>query len=278
LPLNRRTFLGAGAAALATSAWGTRAAGQQRRLDRIGLQLYTLRTQLAKDLAGTLAKVAEIGFREVEFAGYYEHSPAQIRQLLQDNGLTAPAAHTLIGPLATDTQRLIDECAEIGHRYLVMAYLLPNQRSLDQYARHIEVLNSAGEKCRAAGIRLAYHNHDFEFESHDGTVPYDLLLDGVSPELMTMELDLYWIQKGGADPLAYFERAPGRFELFHVKDMHRSSGSFTEVGSGSVPFAKIFAQSELAGTKHYFVEQDIISGDPYESLSKSFAFLRDLRF
>ena len=270
-------MLGLGAAAFAGAVGAPALFGQTRGLERIGLQLYTLRTQMAKDSSATLAKVAELGFREVEFAGYHDHSPAAVRRMLDANGLSAPAAHTLIGPLENDLDRLIDECLEIGHRYLVMAYLLPNQRELRLYDRHVDVLLRAGERCRAAGLRLAYHNHDFEFVAADGVVPFDLLLERVPAELMAMELDLYWIQKAGADPFAYFAKAPGRFELFHVKDMQRSTGGFTEVGSGTVPFTEIYARAEQAGVRHSFVEQDIISGDPWVSLQKSIACLRNLR-
>ena len=281
--LNRRQMIvsslgAAGLCATASRLTALRPAVPNDRIERIGLQLYTLRAELAKDFEGTLARVAEIGFTEVEFAGYYRRTPNEIRAALDRNGLSAPAAHTQIVPLESDLERMIDECQQIGHQYLVMAYLLPDQRRrLDQYKRHIEVLQEAGERCRRAGLQLCYHNHDFEFVELEGQIPFELLLEQISPEVMQIELDLYWIHKAGADPFPYLARDPERYPLFHIKDMDATAAqSFTEVGSGTIDFAPILAKATAA--KHYFIEQDVIRGDVYESLDHSFAYLRSLRF
>ena len=272
--LDRRVFLTGAAAAL--GGLGSQLVSAER-LGEIGLQLYTVREPLAKDFEDTVSRVAEVGFNKVEFAGYGDLSPKQIAKLLADNGLTAPATHVLIDALE-DPQGLIDDCLEMGHEYLVMAYLLPDQRrTFGQYQRHAEVLNRAGELCKASGLTLGYHNHDFEFVELAGRRPMDYLLSEISPEIMVMELDIYWITKAGANPFDYFRRWPGRFPMAHLKDMD-SDGGFTEVGSGVIDFAPILAQSESTGLRHHFVEQDVIEGDPFESIAKSLRQVRSLEF
>jgi sugar phosphate isomerase/epimerase len=280
--LDRRRFLlacalGGGLAGLA------RPAGA-RRLERVGLQLYTVRAELVRDVEATLARVAEIGFSEVELAGLAGLTPAAFAELLKRHGLAAPSGHTQLGELEGDRlEAQLEACATLGHRYLVCAWLAPDQRrSIDQYRAHAELFNRAGERCRSAGVRLAYHNHDFELappEGPDGdTVPLDVLLDRCDPQLVAFELDLYWITKGGGDPLAYFERWPGRFELFHVKDMDATEArSFTEVGAGVIDFERIFAHAGEAGVRHSFVEQDVVKGDLWQSLRTSYETVRALR-
>jgi sugar phosphate isomerase/epimerase len=280
--LDRRRFLGA--CALGGAGWLGRApAVGARRLDRVGLQLYTVREELTRDDAATIARVAEIGFSEVELAGLGGKTAAELAAMLERHGLKAPSAHTQLGELEGDRLTAqLDSCAILGHRYLVCAYLFPNQRqTLDQYRAHAELFNQAGERCRAAGVRFAYHNHDFELAPLGATgepLPYDLLLERCDPELVAFEMDLYWISKAGADPLAYFDRWPGRFELFHVKDMDATEDkAFTEVGTGVIDFERIFARAGEAGTKHFFVEQDVVQGDVWKSLSTSFAAARALQ-
>ncbi len=275
MQVDRRELL-AGAAMLIGGALGGRAAWA-KSVDEVGIQLYTLRGPMSEDFEGTVERVAEIGYSKVEFAGYGGLTPAQISQLLKDTGLSAPATHVQIAALE-EPQELIDDCLAMGHDFLVMAYLLPNQRkTFDQYQRHAEVLNRAGELCNASGLKLGYHNHDFEFIELEGRLPMDYLLTQIAPETMVMELDLYWAAKVGVDPLTYFERWPGRFPMLHVKDMD-STGGFTEVGSGVIDFARIFAQAETAGIEHHFVEQDVIQGDPFDSVAKSFRQLRAIEF
>jgi sugar phosphate isomerase/epimerase len=280
--LDRRRFL------LACAAGGGALLGARRlparRLDRVGLQLYTVRAELAADVEGTLARVAEIGFAEVELAGLAGRSVGDLASILKRNGLAAPSGHAQLVDLDGDRlEAQLETCAALGHRYLVCAYLTPEQRAtLDQYRAHADLFNRAGERCRAAGVRLAYHNHDFELmpmAAHGAeVVPYDLLLERCDPGLVAFEMDLYWITKGGADPLAYFDRWPGRFELFHVKDMDETEQrSFTEVGAGVIDFERIFARAGDAGARHFFVEQDVVKGDVWQSLRTSLAAARALQ-
>lgn len=242
----------------------------------IGLQLYTVRSLMQEDFAGTIERVAAIGYKELEFAGYFDHSPADVRTLIDGLGLTAPAVHAGIGSLRSDLDAVIESAAIIGHQYIVCPYLDENERTLDHYKQHAEFFNTVGEACKAAGVQFAYHNHDFEFFETDGVLPYDVLLTETDSALMQMELDLYWIRKAGFDERAYFETHPGRFPLCHVKDM-AADGEITSVGSGGIDFGTIFAASEEAGLEHYFVEHDF-PDDPMQSITDGYAHVAALRF
>jgi sugar phosphate isomerase/epimerase len=252
----------------------------RKRLSKIGVQLYTVRRELEADFEGTLAKVAALGYREVEFAGYYKHTPAQVKAILARHGLSAPSAHFQSVVSGGGVREAIEAAAVIGHKYLVYAWLPPEERkSLDDYKRLVERLNRAGEECRRAGLQFGYHNHDFEFAPVEGRIPYDLILEGTDAQLVKMELDLYWITKGGQSPLAYFRKHPGRFPLVHVKDMDSTPKHyFTEVGRGRIDFKEIFAASKQAGIKHYFVEQDETPASPFDSIKTSIDYLKRLEF
>jgi sugar phosphate isomerase/epimerase len=249
-------------------------------IDRIGLQLYTVRRELEKDFEGSLHRVAALGYKEVEFAGYYNRTPQQVKAILDKNNLTAPSAHTQLQGLRQNLDQLIEAAHVIGHRYLVLAYLNPDERkTLDDYKDVIESLNKAGETCRKAGVQLAYHNHDFEFPAINGVVPYDLMLKETNPQLVKMELDLYWITKAGQSPAKYFAAQPGRFALAHVKDMDNTPKKFfTEVGRGVIDFNRLLPQAKKAGIKHFFVEQDETPGSPFDSIKISYDYLRALQF
>lgn len=241
----------------------------------IGLQLYTVRRQLAEDFEGTLARVAEIGYREVEFAGYQGRAPAEVRRILDANGLVAPSAHVDFAALGENREATLAAARDIGHRYLAIASIPQRDRNADGYRRVAEQFNRFGERASAAGLEFAYHNHDFEFVALDGgTLGYDLLLTETDPRLVKLELDLYWVTRGGGDPLAYFARWPGRYPMVHAKDMDGTpERGMTEVGSGIIPFDAIAARAEQAGIRHWFVEHDNPAA-PLESIRRSFEGLR----
>ena len=246
---------------------------QDPLLERIGLQLYTVRTLMETSVPLTLEMVATIGYREVEFAGYFGARPAQLRRWLDDLGLSAPSAHLPV--LDGNLGQLFDDATELGHRYLVQASLPLQQRvSADAFRRAAAALNHAGEQARLRGLRVAYHNHDFEFSRRDDLVPYDILLQETDPELVTMELDLYWMTKGKRDPLAYFNHHPGRFRLCHLKDMDER-GKMTEVGRGRIDFQAILRRRDQAGLRHFFVEHDH-PREPLESIRESYQHARSL--
>lgn len=277
--MDRRTFLktstGAVLSSLVTKAVFAGAA--ERSLRKIGVQLYTVRSLMEKDFKGTLAKVAAAGYQEVEFAGYYEHQPKDIKKLLNRLGLKAPSTHQGLAVFEQKMDWLIETAKIIGHEYVVCPWLAPEQRStIDHYKKLAASFNQFGETCQKAGLQFAYHNHDFEFTPITGQLPFDVLLAETDPKLVQIEIDLYWITKAGYDPLAYFAKYPGRFALCHVKDM-AADQNIVEVGQGQINFAKIFAQSQQAGLQHYFVEHDQPE-NPLQSITASSQYLQALKF
>jgi sugar phosphate isomerase/epimerase len=276
----RRSFLSTCGAALVGAAC-SRAGNTpaDRRLERIGVQLYTVRRILQNDFEGTLSRIAEIGYREVEFAGYHGKSPTEVRALLTRLGLAAPSSHVPIEAFRRDADGAIAEATQVGHRYLIVPWLNPDERrTLDQYRRLADELNRFGEKVRAAGMQLGYHNHDFELIALEGSMPLDVLIERTDPSLLVLELDLYWVTKAGSDPLTYLSRNPGRVHLVHVKD---SAGApehrMVDVGQGTINFAQIFARREQAGIRHFFVEHDD-PADPLATLRRSYEHLAQLRW
>ena len=277
--MQRRSFvratLGAGAAlALPSSilqACRAEPAPVVGGIDPIGVQLYTIRDLVRDDMAGALSSVAEIGYREVEFAGYFDHDPVEIRSWLDGAGLTAPAAHVF--PLeVNDLGPVLESASVLGHRYLVVPWIPSEQRqTLDGYRRVAERFNTVALAVREAGLQFAYHNHDFEFEPMDGQIPFDVLLEETDPDLVQIELDLFWIVNGGGDPVDYFSCYPGRYPLVHVKD-RLADGTMVDVGQGAIDFPAILAHSEEAGIEHYFVEHDRPE-DPLESIRESYRYL-----
>lgn len=253
------------------------AATGQNRLERIGVQLYTVRSLLGEDFEGTLRQVAGVGFNEFEFAGLYDRSPEQVKALLDELGVAAPSAHVGMNLVRDNLDSVIAEANTMGYQYIVVPSLPEELRSsIEAYRQTAGMLNTAGERLRAEGKRIAYHNHAFEFEETDGQIPYNVLLEETDPNLVDMELDLYWMKAGGHDPLAYFEQYPGRFALCHVKDT-TETGEMAAVGEGTTDFAAIFSQSEQAGLKHYVVEHDNPT-DAMQSITTSYQYLNGLTY
>jgi sugar phosphate isomerase/epimerase len=281
--MDRRTFIGSVTAAALMSRLGW--AASEHRIEKIGLELYTVRDLLAKDFEGTLAQVAKIGYKEVEFAGYFAHLPEfnplpkRAREILDADGLSAPATHVPYSALVPENwARVIEASKILGHDYIVNPSI---DRELlkqpDGWKRAAETFNRAGEESQKAGIQFAYHNHVEEFKPMaDGKLPYDILLSESDPKLVKMEMDLGWAHEAKVDPLAYFAKYPGRFPLVHVKDFDKND-MMTEVGSGVIDWKSIFAKSELAGTKHYLVEHDNPML-PLMSVEKSYQYLKQLTF
>ncbi len=248
------------------------------RLDKVGIQLYTVRDQMKADFEGTLAHIAQIGYQEVEFAGYFDHTPADVKAILDRHGLAAPSTHIAF---ENDDQwkTALAAAKTIGHEYIVMPWIPQERRkTLDDWKNFAQVFNHAAQMAHDAGIQFAYHNHDFEFPKMEGQVPYDVLLQNTDPKLVQLEIDLYWITKAGQDPLAYFARWPGRVPLVHVKD---SAGppehKMTDVGQGKIDWKRIFAKREQAGIKHFFVEYDQ-APQPFQDAAVSYKYLSQLEF
>ena len=282
--MNRRELLGlaGGWAAGRLDGWKLPTHGWwlKAQLNRIGIQLYTVRRDLQRDVEGTLARVAEIGFREVEFAGFPQGSGGSLRTMLDRYGLIAPSGHVPLQAIRAEWDRTLDDAAAVGQRYVVVPSIgQQDRRTLDDWKRVAAMFNKAGEASRARQIQFAYHNHDFEFAPLEGTIGYDVLLAETDPALVQFEMDLYWITKGGKDPLDYFARHPGRFPLLHVKDMTPAPAKgFADLGKGVIDFKRIFRRTGQAGAKHYFYEQDVTPGSPFESAKVSYEYLKQLRF
>lgn len=267
--MERRSFVAALGGAAIAGRTGFRP--WPRRLQPVGLQLYTVRSLMKDDFEGTLAKVAQAGYREVEFAGYFGRSPEEVRRVLLRNRLSAPAAHIPLETLSGDWELALEQAKAIGHQYLVVPSIPREMRqSLTDWGRLTEQFNRAAVVANAKGIGFAYHNHDFEFEPIEGKVPYDLLLQGTDPALVLFEMDLFWIRKAGHDPLTYFARFPGRFPMVHVKDMDEV-GQMVDVGAGKINWRSIISQRNQAGIRHWFVEHDDPK-DPIASITASYDF------
>lgn len=258
------------------------ATGLQPPLETIGVQLYTVRSLMAEDVAGTLDAVARIGYDEVEFAGYFGHAPAEVRAWLDASGLTAPAAHVDLDAI-TDTalEETLEAAAILGHRWLVVPWIAEAMRTSDGYREVAELLNAAGDMAASTGVRVGYHNHAFEFDVLDGpadsggeTTGYSLLLEHLDPALVDLEIDFHWSAVGGADELELFSEHPGRFPLCHVKDL-TADGRMADVGVGMIDWPRLFARSEEAGLIHYFVEHDQ-PADPLASIEASYRYLAEM--
>jgi sugar phosphate isomerase/epimerase len=285
----RRDFLArlaAGAVGVVTAAcrepapvWTSARPADSPALDRIGIQLYTVRDAMGRDFEGTLERLARMGYDEVEFAGYFGHSPARVRAILERVGLSAPAAHVGLEEVRANLSRTVGTAAEAGHSWIVVPWIPTPERTVAGYRRLADLFNEAGHAAREAGLRFAYHNHDFEFDpaGGDGSLPLDLLLEWTDPALVDFELDLYWTSSSGHDPLAWFDRHPGRFPLVHVKDMDGSPRRrMVDPGDGVIDFPAIIARRERAGIRHWFVEHDQ-PDRPFRTARNGLAYLRGLR-
>jgi sugar phosphate isomerase/epimerase len=295
---DRRTFIktvaasGAaiGALGCASGAAGTGAAPVARSASsgapsgaagRIGVQLYSVRDRLEKDFVGTLEGVAKIGFKEVEFAGYYNHSPEEVRALLDRLGLRAPSSHIMLDAIAKDIPGQVKSAKTIGHEYITVPALLQplmGKVTDDFWSKTAAEFNRIAKALKDEGLGFAYHNHNFEFvKLADGRTGYDVLVAETDPALVSFELDLLWATLAGQDPVAMFAKNPGRFVMWHVKDvkgvdaartlamstegsamqkLQNLSASLAAVGTGDIDFRRIFAVASTSGMRHFFVEND----------------------
>ncbi len=271
--ISRRSILrmaGASAVASLLGITSTKAlAASTTAKQPVGLQLYTLRSMMEKDVAATLAQVGAIGYREVEFAGYFDQPISSIKQWLADNNLSAPSAHVRIGDFENRFDQALEAATELGHKNLVVPWLSPEERTEHRYHEIADLLNRTGEVASRFGIQVGYHNHEFEFEKIGNTTGYDILLTNTDSSLVKFELDLYWLEVAGVDTFALIDAQPGRFPCIHVKDLG-SDGSIVDVGDGIIDFAAIYAARKTAGMKHFFVEHDN-SSDPIRTIKRSFS-------
>jgi sugar phosphate isomerase/epimerase len=259
--------------------------GEKKVEKEIGLQLWSVRDAMRADTEGTLQRIGEIGYSFIEAASYadgkfYGMDPIEFKNLVNAKGLDFLASHT--GKALPDSSNwdeimawwdvCIDAHAVAGVSYIVQPFMCQKgYGSTEDLQRYCEYLNIVGEKCNAKGIRFGYHNHDGEFNNplEDGSVRYDYMLNNTDPDKVFFQLDIYWIIVGGKDPIDYFNRYPGRFEHWHVKD-------YEEIGaSGKIDFEPVFASAEVSGMKHIIVEVEKYNFEPIVSVEKSFQFLME---
>ncbi|NBB14452.1 TIM barrel protein [Caulobacter sp. SLTY] len=238
----------------------------------IGLQLYTLRKPFAADPLGTLERVREVGYDAVEFAAPLGSDFAGFSARMRDIGLDCPSAHVGLVDMAERPDEVLAMAETLGCRYLVMPYVLPDQRD---WQAVISTLGAFARRARDEGLRVAYHHHDFEFETTDGVRPFDRLVAETDPDLVDFELDVYWLKKGGEDPAAVIERMAGRVKLLHLKDM-ALDGGMADVGEGTFDFAALIQAADTAGAQHYFVEHDFPPAPYWPSVEASLGHLRTL--
>ena len=268
-----------------------------------GLQLFTFFNVIDTDVKGTLQRIADIGYKNIESAfskkgGYYGMKPKEFASMLNGMGMSWKSHHVLGAPfklppgaklpagpdgkpislppmlnLRDNSQQLIDEAAEGGVEYLVCANTPIN--TIDDIKSSIAVLNKSGELAKKAGLQFAYHNHDAEFRAVDGKIPYELFLSETNPDVVKMELDLAWAVKGGADPVELFKKQPGRFPLWHVKDLDKERNVILPLGEGTIDFKRIFNAASIAGMKYYFIEHDM-PADAFKSIETSIKNLKQL--
>jgi sugar phosphate isomerase/epimerase len=257
---------------------------------KVGLQLYSLRDQIPKDVKGVIAKVAAAGYKEVEPFGYSKQhgfwglTAPEFSGLLKENGLTTPSGHFgmdqyFVHGKTEDLESYIEAANATGMTYVIVPSINGEVlKSADEFKEVAAKMNKAAEICKKSGLKLGYHNHNFEWKPIDGTTFYDVLLKNTDPALVHMEMDIYWVVRAGQDPVKLFEQHPGRFALCHIKDRDKTNPNLnTEIGKGNIDFKSILSHSKTAGLKHFIVEQEnYINIDPYVSIAESAAYCKNV--
>jgi sugar phosphate isomerase/epimerase len=246
----------------------------------VSLQLYTVRDLTAKDFAGSIKEVAKIGYRNVELAGFGNlKTAAEVKKVLDDNGIKVSGAHAAIDQLEKDLPRILDEAESFNNTHLICPYM-PEERRKDAagWKQVAKILSGIGRSCHDRGIDFAYHNHSFEFQQFDGKYGFDILWENSDPNYLKSELDTYWVQHGGADPVGYINKLQNRVLLLHLKDMAPGPDrKFAPVGTGILDFKGIIAAAEKYGVRNGAVEQDnCYETPPLEAIKISFENLKKL--
>jgi len=279
--VHRRTFVHALGASLATGPWAPRVVRPARRLNRIGLELYSVRDAMRRDPERTLAAVRAIGYTDVELLwslGNFGRTTEQVRGALDKEGLRAPSAHVSPAVLLVGWERSLAIAQRLGHEYLIVPSFTPDTaRSLDDWREWADRFNAAGATARRAGIWLAFHNEAEHMTPIDGTVPYDLFLERTDLSVVRHQLDVGNMAIGGADPFAYLERYRDRYWSFHLKDVVKDRSRDTELGTGTLDFRRLLAGIPDIDHKPCYVEQEGIE-HPLVSARQNYAFLKTLEF
>ncbi len=250
-----------------------------KEIKNIGVQLYTFRKEMLADAMGTLKNIAALGIKQIESAGsekgsYYGLPPKAMKQACADLGMTLRSGHVHIDDKWNQT---MDEAAESGQEYLVCSTMPTSGQTVDNYKKVADRFTKAGEECKQRGLKFGYHNHDYEFQTENGTVLYDVLLNNTEASLVHMEMDLGWVVVGGKKPLDYFQKYPGRFPLWHLKDMNVAQKHSVEFGKGSLDIKAMLQHSKQAGLKYFFIEQEEYANTPVESMKENVDYLKKLK-
>lgn len=246
--------------------------------DKMGVQLYSFRDEMLNDPIETLKQIANIGIKEIETARsskghYYGLKPEEMKKICDDLGMNLKSGHV---HLDDAWEKTMNEAVVSGQEYLICSSMPSKGQNVDNYKKVAESFNKAGEACKALNLKFGYHNHDYEFDSEGGEVLYDILLKNTDPSLVHMELDLGWVITAGKDPLEYFENYPGRFPLWHLKDMNLAKKESTEFGKGGLDIKKMLAYKKASGVKHIFIEQEEYAKSPLESMEYNMKYLKGL--
>jgi len=255
----------------------------------IGLQLYTVRNAMDEDVAGSLKKVSDIGYKYIELANYadrkfYGYDPPEFKKMVNDLGMEIPSSHTQVegvGVTLDNARIMAEDHASLGVKYCLQPWIVEEMRtSIASYQQMAENWNRIGEVMKEFGIQFGYHNHNFEFDTVEGKIPYfDVFLAELDKDLVTMEIDMFWVTKAGYDPVEIIKEYPGRFKLFHMKDMYTNEepyfttvgvDDFAPVGEGVIDFKRILEVKDVAGMEYMIVEQDQSrDGTPFIDIGKS---------
>jgi sugar phosphate isomerase/epimerase len=254
----------------------------------IGLQLYTIRDAMGKDVPGSLKKVSDIGYKYLELADYkdgkfYGYLPGDLKKLVNDLDMEILSSHASVNPkgITTDeAKKMAEDHAKLGAKYCMQPWIdEADRKSIAGFQKMVAEWNKVGKIMKENGIQFGYHNHNFEFATVEGKIPYfDIFLKEMDKDLLTMELDLFWTTKAGQKPVELFKKYPGRFQLFHMKDMYTKEAPFFEtktndfapVGEGVINFKEILAAKKIAGMKYMIVEQDSSKdNDQFGAIKKS---------
>lgn len=251
---------------------------QKAKVKNVGIQLYTVRKEMLADAVGTLKQLAKIGYKELESARsnkghYYGLSAGEIKKITKDLGMTLRSGHVHIDQ---DWQKTVDEAAEAGQEYLICSSLPSRGQTVENYQKVADTFSKAAEECKKSKLQFGYHNHEYEFEKAGDKILYDILLERTDPNLVKMELDLGWVILTGNDPVTYFEKYPGRFPLWHLKDMDATKKQSTEFGKGAINIKRMMQNAKKSGMKYFFVEQEEYTNTPLQAIQHNYDYLMKL--
>ena len=287
----RRDFIRKATSVITASALAIQSSARPASKYKMGIQLFSIRQPLAKDLKGTIAKMAAVGYEDSETYGfnpsqgtYYGLKAKDFRQVLADNKMVTTSGHYDFASYSEksgdEMKRFVDQCVEgakaLGQRYITWPWVDPLSRTIEKFKQLTGKLNMIGEQITKAGLGFAYHNHDFEFIEQNGETGYEIIMRDTDPRLVKLQMDLYWVVHSSKhSPIQLIDRQPGRFVMWHIKDMDKVTRDYSELGNGSIDFTKILPHASRAGVEYYYIEQGgNFAKDPIQSLTDSAIYFK----